>query len=375
MLSETQQSRDSTEELLKTGIERLQAVLPATWKLTRSHEGTRVTTGVADALVVVQGGAPGASSQILVEARTSLTPRGVGLLTAGPWQLLMQQQRTPMLLVAPTLTARTRARLRESGINYLALNGATWITLETPGLHVELEGERMGSTVGRSPVPALRGARAGRLLRLLVDIRPPYGVGEIASAAGLSQAYVSRLVGAVDTEALLERGRRGQVVAVDWVGVLRRWAEVYSLLKTHQLQGAIARQGIGALLDQLRGESGNWVITGSYGARRLAPVAAPALLAIYTDSPQGMFERLGLMPVPDGYDVVLLRPSDEYVYSRMETEDGLRYAAPSQLALDCLTGPGRMPAEGEAVLGWMEEHEARWRAVSLDRLGPGRAAR
>jgi hypothetical protein len=32
--------------------------------------------------------------------------------------------------------------------------------------------------------------------------------------------------------------------------------------------------------------------------------------------------------------------------------------------LDCLSGPGRMPAEGEAVLGWMGEHEGTWRRPS-----------
>ena len=30
-----------------------------------------------------------------------------------------------------------------------------------------------------------------------------------------------------------------------------------------------------------------------------------------------------------------------------------RYVAPSQAVVDCLTGTGRMPAEGEAVLEWM----------------------
>ena len=36
-------------------------------------------------------------------------------------------------------------------------------------------------------------------------------------------------------------------------------------------------------------------------------------------------------------------------------------AAPSQVAVDLLTGPGRNPAEGQALLDWMENHECTWR--------------
>ncbi len=41
------------------------------------------------------------------------------------------------------------------------------------------------------------------------------------------------------------------------------------------------------------------------------------------------------------------------------------YVAPSQTAVDCLTGNGRMPSEGEAVIEWMANNEAKWRKASL----------
>jgi hypothetical protein len=37
-----------------------------------------------------------------------------------------------------------------------------------------------------------------------------------------------------------------------------------------------------------------------------------------------------------------------------------------QLVVDCLSGSGRMPAEGEAVLEWMQANESEWRFPSLD---------
>jgi hypothetical protein len=46
----------------------------------------------------------------------------------------------------------------------------------------------------------------------------------------------------------------------------------------------------------------------------------------------------------------------------------------NQIALDCLTGNGRMPQEGEALLDWMAEDEGRWRLPSLSKLPmPGHA--
>ena len=47
---------------------------------------------------------------------------------------------------------------------------------------------------------------------------------------------------------------------------------------------------------------------------------------------------------------------------------GATYAAVSQTAADCLTGNGRMPAEGEALTTWMEDNLSQWRLPSLSAL-------
>lgn len=41
----------------------------------------------------------------------------------------------------------------------------------------------------------------------------------------------------------------------------------------------------------------------------------------------------------------------------------------SQLVVDCPARPGRLPAEGEAVLRYMGEHEHEWRDTGLSRGG------
>lgn len=47
---------------------------------------------------------------------------------------------------------------------------------------------------------------------------------------------------------------------------------------------------------------------------------------------------------------------------------GIPHVALSQVALDCLAGPGRMPAEGEAVIEYMKDHQDLWQISRIHDL-------
>ncbi len=83
---------------------------------------------------------------------------------------------------------------------------------------------------------------------------------------------------------------------------------------------------------------------------------------IYTDDPLGLSEQLGLRPVDSGANVLLAAPRYDVVYDRCIPVNGLQVVAPSQAAVDLVTGPGRNPAEGEALLDWMEANLDAWRS-------------
>ncbi|HEU5402415.1 MAG TPA: hypothetical protein VFU86_13715, partial [Terriglobales bacterium] len=59
--------------------------------------------------------------------------------------------------------------------------------------------------------------------------------------------------------------------------------------------------------------------------------------------------------------VLLVRPFDPVVFERTTRQDGLIYAAFTQVAADLLTSPGRSPQEAEALINWMKENEDVWR--------------
>ena len=205
-------------------------------------------------------------------------------------------------------------------------------------------------------------------MRFLTDVRPPYNVKEIAAATELNPGYVSSLLDALDSEAIVDRSRRGRVEAVDFEALLRRWAEDYDLLKANEARTFITPAGAVTSLSRLAelAPKTRLAVTGSFAASRLAPVAAPVLLAIYTDEADLLASSLGLLPADEGANMAMLKPFDPVVYDRATQEDGLSYVAPSQAVVDCLAGNGRMPAEGEALLTWMKQNESLWRFPSLE---------
>lgn len=306
---------------------------------------------------------------LAVEARDAMEPRDVERLLSGLARSLRALAGyVPLLVVAPWLSPRTQQLLAEESINFLDLTGNALVTLDNPAVFIQSAG------ASRNPAPAargratIRGAKAARLVRLLADVRPPYGVSELAAAADLTAGYVSRLLDALDRDALIERGRRGVVDDVDVTGLLRAWALGYDVFKREVVSAFVAPKGASAALEQLADVPTRTLVTGSFAAVRLAPVAAPSLLSVYCQDVNEAARALGLLPADNGANVTLLQPFDDVVWARASTEDRTGYAAPSQVVVDCLTGNGRMPAEGEALLEWMVANEERWRAPSLSQL-------
>ena len=74
-----------------------------------------------------------------------------------------------------------------------------------------------------------------------------------------------------------------------------------------------------------------------------------------------MARDVELRPSATGANVALVTPFDPVVYERTSQKKGVIVAAPSQVAVDLLTSPGRGPNEGEALIDWMRDKEHVWR--------------
>jgi len=180
--------------------------------------------------------------------------------------------------------------------------------------------------------------------------------------SGASTGATYRVVEYLEREALVDRTPRGPITAVAWRRMLRRWSEDYGFQRSNTVGRYLQPRGLPVLLDRLAAAPDlQYAVTGSLAARRLAPYADSLLALVYVDDAEAAVQHLDLRPVDSGANVLLAASDYDIVFERRVTFDGVEYAAPSQTAVDLLTGPGRSPAEAEALLDWMEAHEFDWR--------------
>lgn len=355
------------ETLSAAALDILKQILPPTWDV--EAQTSPNNAGGFDLYIRSQGS--GGQNNLIVEAKSSFAPRDVEELTRGlVVRLRNRMNNAPILLVAPYLSSRARDLLTQNDINYLDLTGNVRIAVEYPGIFIITDGAQVDPTAIARGSRGLRGAKVGAVVRALIDARPPYTGAQLARAADVNPGYVSRILDSLLDEGLIQRQRSGAITDADWQALLRQRAAALSLFGKSGTFLYVARSGPQQLLDaiaQLEDDQ-RPVITGSFAASRVAPVAPPAQLVVYTMNPRALAEQLPVVEVEAGADTVFIRPDNRVAMSNAKLDRGLLYATPSQVAIDCLSGVGRMPAEGEAVIDWMAENEDQWRLRSITDL-------
>ena len=339
-------------KLLRDGIDGLRRRMPPGWKV----EETRGAGRGPDICAKIT--APDRRSTTLrLAAKAQLDPRS----TLGLLAQLREDGVVAPLVVARFLSTSVRDRLREADVSFIDLTGNVRVVLRDPGLFIEAEGAEKNPERKPKAVRSLRGAKAGRLVRALIDFRKVSGVRDLAASAHVDAGYASRVLAFLDTEALVRRGARGRIEEVDWVRLLRRWAEEAPLESRGHIQPFLEPRGLSALPAKLAKLKIQYAATASLAAVRIAPVAPTRLAVLYVANAKSAADVLELRATEAGANIWLVETNDNGVFERAQTTEGISYAAPSQVAADLLTSPGRGPAEGEELLSWMMQNEEAWR--------------
>lgn len=318
-----------------------------------------------EALVTLE--APdGQRATLAVEAKRIIASRDVLQLVE---QIRSRASRAGLPDVMPLVVARylpptTRERLEKTGVAYADATGNRRLALERPALFVRNVGADRDPWRGPGrPRGTLKGAPASRVVRWLVDYSPPYTVPRVAKGSGVSMGATYRVIKFLEEEELLEREPQGSVSVVRWRPLLERWSRDSGFQQSEPVLSLLYPRGPEALIDALRREPDlRYVLTGSLAARRYAPYAPVRFVMLYANDVQAVIDRLSLRRVDAGANVLLAVDSDRVAFERAKEFEGIRFAAPSQIAVDLLTGPGRSPSEGEALLDWMEANEREWRS-------------
>jgi hypothetical protein len=200
-----------------------------------------------------------------------------------------------------------------------------------------------------------------RVVRALLDFFPPIRIRQLSELSGASLGSTYRVVDFLEREAILERDDAGAIKAVDWRPLIERWSEDYDFNRSNIVRVFLEPRGLDAVVRRLKDIDGKYAITGSVAANRIAPYAESKTLSIFVEDIDETAERLALRETPSGSNVVLAVPYDPVAFERSIQANGLRFAATSQVVVDLMSGPGRSPAEAEALLDWMSENEGGWR--------------
>lgn len=365
---------DSAEQLLELGIKQLRKLLGQDWDVT--VEGPPADTHQIrdlehDTLVTVMGPDRSFYGRVLLEAVLDPTPASLERELLPRVSLMRRLSKdAAVLVIAPWISPQTRSLLSRWDCGYIDLTGNISFRMNRPAIVIETQGSprdpRPRTAGGRR---GLSGVRAGRLVRVLADVRPPYRAAELAEVTGLSGAYVSRLLEVLEEEGAIRRRNRA-VARVDWEALLRLRAAETSLLRPGRFVGFLSSNGSDSLIGRLREHQellASLALTGPLAAVAVAPLAVGGQVMLYAteETTARLVEGQGLFPVNQGADVLLIQPPDASVFAGVRQVNGLPHVALSQLVLDSLSGPGRLPAAGEAVLNYMRDHEEKWRLGDL----------
>lgn len=324
--------------------------------------GTEISSGDtrADAIVVVT--APdGSSGEFLVELKPRVSAREATKIAEALSRPSRGADRRTAILFTRYASRLAQQRLREAGVSYLDLTGNGWITLDRPAIFIEREGADADPDPPRRGVQSLKGAKAARIARALCDWRPPVGVRELARRTETNAGYVTRVLSLLEDEDVIVRASTGEVADVRWRDLLLRWSEDYSVTGTNRAVSSLAPRGLSQLQGRLTRFEGSYAITGSFAVPPEARVAPGRLLSCYVSSIEMAADRLDVRPTEAGANVLLLEPFDKLAFERTRSEGGLTTVALSQCVVDLLTGTGREPAQADALMTWMAEHEDAWR--------------
>jgi hypothetical protein len=354
----TREESFSEIALLRTAEASLRERLPADWFVLR--EPVPRDSGFDAQLRF--GPSDGETTTLLIQAKTRVGPRDVQRLPKRWSDLRRPESDALPLLVAPYLSPRTRQLLEDLAINYVDETGNVRIEVRRPTVFIWSRGADTDPSPVASKLRSLKGPAASRVVRAILDFKPPYGISGLAERCNSPLATVHRVIELLESEGLLERTKRGPITAVDWEGVLQRWTSEYGLLESNRVATYVEPRGLDRLVDRLRTSDLSYAVTGSLAASRLAPIAPSRLAMVFVDGDtDAAAQTLGLTPTDSGANVFLIDPYDPVAFERGSIDDGVRYAATSQVAADLAKSPGRGPSEAEALVKWMAANEDAWR--------------
>ena len=353
---------ESTREVLRRAIALVLERIPYGW----AADDPRTTGEASDPTVdaVIDLIAPdGKRTRLIFEAKTVVERRDVPLI-AERMRSIVGDNEVPVV-AGRYLPPSVREALTEQAISYVDATGNIRITSVSPAIYLADRGENRDPWRGAGrPRGTLKGEPAARVVRALLDYRRRWRVRDLISASGASTGATYRVLDYLQREDLVSKGGDEFIVS-DWERLLRAWSADWLLWTANRVGRFLEPRGIEEFEERLTaGSDARFAVTGSLAAQTWTRVAPARAAYVYVPSIEWAADEWGLRPNDTAPNVILLEPkttADIVFTNTSESLSNLKVAATAQVAADLLNGPGREPAEGEALIEWMKQNEPRWR--------------
>jgi hypothetical protein len=339
------------DPLMEDGLAALRDLLPPGYSVAKSSLGKGGAVGAT--WIVVRGQVDKGVTCLLV-ARRRVETRDLGTIAA-----IAARTNNPAFLVSTYLSPMVRERLRGFGIGHWDLTGNARIALAGIDLCLERDSGAPAADKNDRRMCSLCGEMAGRVARVLIDVRSPHTLSGVAEQARVDTSCVSRVVAFLDESGIVERQSRGKIAKVHWQELLRRWSLDAPLHTRGQSFRFLCARGVSDFLGRLARSGFLHALTGESGLAGLAATPIPTTAVLYVDEVDAAVAQFGLHPARDETNVILVKPADRSVFQRSREAAGLRYVSPSLMAADLGNGD-----TFEAALHWMIKHESSWRQPS-----------
>lgn len=271
------------------------------------------------------------------------------------------------LVAAKYIPEAIQKELKDRGISFADATGNVSINLENPLLVINTRGASTDPWKGPGRLTqSFKGISAGQIVRTLCDYRSPIKIRDLIIESGASRGSAYRMVDYLIENKFITKQEGSQVSVNDWQRLLLAWSGEVNILNSGVRKSFVNSRGLDDLQNKLTEvDVGKYVLTGSLAAEKYYPYADPYTALIYTTNIDALASELGLIETTKGANVILASPNTPIVFDRTVRYKQMNIAAPAQIAADLLSGPGRNPEEGRALLKWMEVNENAWR-IQLD---------
>jgi hypothetical protein len=349
-------------DVLAQGRDILADRLPPGWVVRFSPQPLTTKGERADAIVELSS-PDGTAARLVFEAKRIVNGRDVASIREQMQRFVSNLPGSTGVVVARYLSPPVRQRLVDAGLSYVDATGNLWVSLARPGLFVSDHGADSDPWRGRGrPRGTLKGAPAAKVVRALLDFNRSWSMRQLIETAQVSTGAAYRVVQFLEEEELIKKDE-SLIRLPGWEPLLRRWSRDYEFVGSSRTTRWIAPRGLDRLLARAAEDRVQYAVTGTLAAVEWAAYAPARAAMIYTADAASAAEAWDLRPAEAGANVVLAEPESDVVFarSRRATDGSYVIAAPTQVAVDLMTGPGRNPSEAQELIEWMARNERRWR--------------